>query len=303
MARRRARAGIGLVLQPEAQYLDCVEPLLPLADYLEVAPETLWWHREDGELRPNGYHARFAKLREKLELPFVAHGVGYSVGSGTRGDAARRRRWLTQVALDHRTFDFRWWTDHLGATVVDGLALALPLPLPMTAGSAAVVRRRLAEMQRIVPDVGVENSAQYFVVGDPLDEPAFLRRILSRPRVHLLLDLHNIHTMAVNLGFDPAAWLARAADADVFANVIEIHVAGGSWSDPAWLPSGRELRLDGHDAAVPEPVWDLLGAVLPRCTALRGVTLERMEGTVTDADVPELREELHRLRSLMEQHG
>jgi uncharacterized protein (UPF0276 family) len=300
---RGTRAGLGLVLQPEAQYLDCVEPLLELADYAEVAPETLWWQREDGALRPNGFHARFAALRARRELNFVAHGVGYSVGSASRTDAARRQRWREQVAQDHRSFAFRWWTDHLGATVVDGLALSLPLPLPMDAGAAAVVRRRLAEMQRIVPDVGVENSAQYFVVGDPLDEPAFLRRTLSRPRTHLLLDLHNLHTMAVNLGFEAAAWVARAAEAGLFASVIEIHVSGGSWSDPAWLPSRRQLRLDGHDAAVPEPVWQLLDDVLPRCGALRGVTLERMEGTVTEADVPQLRDELRRLRGLLERHA
>jgi len=299
----RADAGIGLVLQPEEQYLECVEPLFALADYAEVAPETLWWHREDGALRPNTYHARFAALRARSGLPFVAHGVGYSLGSGTRGDIVRRRRWREQVARDHATFDFRWWTDHLGATVVDGLALSLPLPVPMDAGSAKVVRRRLAEMQRIIPDVGVENSAQYFVVGDPLDEPAFLGRILARPRTHLLLDLHNMYTMAVNLGFDAGAWVERAVEAGIFARVIEIHIAGGSFSDPAWLPSQRKLRLDGHDAAVPEPVWQLLGDVLPYCSALRGVTLERMEGTVTDADVPELREELRRLRSLLGKHA
>jgi uncharacterized protein (UPF0276 family) len=297
------QTGVGLVLQPEAQYLDCIEPLLALADYAEVAPETLWWHREDGALRPNGYHARFAALRARIGLPFVAHGVGYSVGSGTRSDAARRKRWCEQVALDHACFEFRWWTDHLGVTVADGSALALPLPVPMDGGAAAVVRRRLAEMQQVVADVGIENSAQYFVVGDPLDEPAFLRRILARPRTHLLLDLHNLHTMAVNLGFDARAWVARAAEACLFASVIEIHIAGGSLSDPAWLPSRRQLRLDGHDAAVPEPVWELLGEVLPRCSALRGVTLERMEGTLSDAEVPALREELRRLRSLVESHA
>ena len=45
-----------------------------------------------------------------------------------------------------------------------------------------------------------------------------------------------------------------------------------------------------------EAVWALLDAVLPRCPAVRGVTLERMEGTVTEADVPQVREELRRLR-------
>ena len=67
--------------------------------------------------------------------------------------------------------------------------------------------------------------------------------------------------------------------------VVELHISGGSMSDPAWLPAKRQLRLDSHDTAVPEPVWKLLDQVLPRCENLRGVTLERMEGTVRPEDV------------------
>jgi hypothetical protein len=295
-----SHVGLGLVLQPEDAYLDAVEPLVPLADYAEVAPETLWFHREDGELRANGFHRRFAALRERTKLPFVAHGVGFSVGTDARIDAPRRRKWLARVAEDHRTFRFRWWTDHLGVTVANGHALTLPLPLPMDAASAAVVRRRLRDMQRVVPRVGVENSAQYFTVGDPLDEPAFLRRILAERGFHLLLDLHNVHTMAVNLGFDARDWLARAARERVLERVVEIHLSGGSMSDPSWLPSRRELRLDAHDSSVPESVWSLFAEALPRCRRLRGVTLERMEGTLTDADVPAFREEILRLRRTLE---
>ena len=82
--------------------------------------------------------------------------------------------------------------------------------------------------------------------------------------------------------------------------VIEIHLAGGERSDPDWLDSGRTLHLDSHDHAVPEEVWTLFEDVLPRCPNLRGATLERMEGTVDDSDVPLLREELRRVRKTLE---
>jgi hypothetical protein len=60
------------------------------------------------------------------------------------------------------------------------------------------------------------------------------------------------------------------------------------------------MRLDGHDDAVPEPVWRLFEDIAPRCPRLRGVTLERMEGTVTGAaDVTVLREELKRARRVL----
>jgi hypothetical protein len=41
----------------------------------------------------------------------------------------------------------------------------------------------------VVPDVGVENNVAYFMLGDPLGEPAFLRSILRAEGTHLLLDL------------------------------------------------------------------------------------------------------------------
>ena len=165
----------------------------------------------------------------------------------------------------------------------------------MTAAAASVVHTTLRELQGIVPDVGVENSVFYFHLGDPLDEPAFLARCLDAPRMHLLLDLHNVYTTASNAGFDPEVYIQRLP----LERVIEIHVSGGAWSEPGWLPSKRALRLDAHDSDVPEPVWALLDGVLPRCPNLRGVTLERMEGTVTDDDVPRLRAELRRIRSAL----
>jgi uncharacterized protein (UPF0276 family) len=102
--------------------------------------------------------------------------------------------------------------------------------------------------------------------------------------------------MAQNFGFAAEAYVERL-DLD---RVIEIHLSGGAASDPGWLPSGRVLRLDAHDSAVPEPVWQLFDRVAPRCPNLRGVTLERMEGTVTAPEhVAEVREEIRRARRVL----
>ena len=57
---------IGLALHPALAYLDQVAPLLEHdVDILEVAPETTWYHDRSGELRANGYHARFLALGER----------------------------------------------------------------------------------------------------------------------------------------------------------------------------------------------------------------------------------------------
>ena len=287
---------VGFSLQPDPEFLERTARIIARADYWEVAPETLWRHRGDGRLEPNGFHRRFAELARRDRF-FVAHGVGLSLGTVDAGDARRRRAWLERVRADHATFGFRWYTDHLGASSVDGLAMTLPLPLPMTAEAARAVRRRLGQMQRVVGDVGVENNVAYFVLGDPLDEPRFLMDCVRARGCHLLLDLHNVYTMAHNFGFDPADYLRRLD----LGKVIEIHVSGGGESSPGWLPSGRTMRLDSHDGAVPELVWRMLEAVAPRCPNLRGVTLERMEGTVADGDESLLAYEFERLRTIVQQ--
>lgn len=289
-------ARIGLSLAPDAAWLALLEPLFAdHVDYFEITPETTWRRAPGGGFEPNDFHREFRRLGADFGKPFVAHAVHGSLGTADPRDRARQAAWQQRIAADHEVFAFGWLTDHLGASVLDGRAVALPIALPMHEAMAALVRERLLALQGTVADVGFENSVFYFLLGPWLDEPAFFAKALAAPRTHLLLDLHNVFTMAQNVGADPYAYLDRI-DA---SRVIEIHVAGGAMSDPAWLPSGRALRLDGHDAAVPEPVWTMLERVLPRCTNLRGVTLERMEGSVAPADVALVRDELVRMREVL----
>ena len=332
-AQRGAPVQIGLALAPEPEWMRWCEPLLELVQYVSLTPETLW---RGAALEPNGYWRAFAELQQARGLAAVAHSVGVSPGSA--GGEARRARWLAAVARDHRQFGFGWWTDHLALTVVAGDIgahemradiireqhiggsgigasvagmgrqplraiehrfhslryenLALPLPLPFTREAAARVRTRLDAMAAVVPLVGVENSAHLFLAGAPLDEPGWIAEAVGPHR--LLLDLHNLYAMSQNLGFDAMAWLDRAP----LDRVIEIHIAGGRPAPEGWRL--RTLWMDGHDAPVPEPVWALLEAALPRCTGLRGVTLERIEGSVTTgAEAEGLAAELERVRAML----
>ena len=286
---------VGITFQPERRYLDLLEPLFARADYLEVAPETLWLPADHGDATPNAFHDELRERVARTGIPVVAHGVGLSLGTADPADAARQEAWLQRIRRDHQVFRFAWYTDHLGASILAGHAVTLPIALPMTDAMAAVVRTRLQQLQRVVPDVGFENSVFYFTLGRWLDEPAFFAKTLSAPRTHLLLDLHNVHTMAHNTGGDPWAYLDRIQ----LDTVIEIHLSGGADSEPGWLPEGRTMRLDSHDHAIPEPVWALFERTAPRCPNLRGVTIERMEGTVDEPDVAVLRDEMQRAREVV----
>jgi len=287
---------VGFSLQPHVGTLGLLEPVLhEHVDYFEVAPETTWRRADDGRWQPNGFHREFLRLGAAMKKPFVAHAVNGSFGTADPRDRARQREWQRRIAEDHARFSFLWLTDHLGAAVLDQRAVMLPIALPMHDAMAAIVCERLVALQQVVPDTGFENSVFYFLLGDWLDEPAFVHRALAAERTHLLLDLHNVFTMAQNVGADPLEYLARLDG----SRVIEIHLSGGAMSEPGWLPSRRALRLDSHDAAVPEAVWQLFEHVLPRCTNLRGVTLERMEGTVGSGDVDGVRDELLRIREVL----
>ena len=287
---------IGITLQPEVRYLELLQPVFDDADYFEIAPETMWARDKSGEWCSNDFFDVFLEEGRKRRKPFVAHAVYGSIGTVDPGDGERQKAWLHRMAKDHEAFRFEWLTDHLGASVLGEHSLALPIALPMNEAMAGVVRDRLLQWQQLVPDVGFENSAFYFLLGEWRDEPAFFRQILTAPRTHLLLDLHNVHTIASNLGEDAAGYLQRLD----LTRVIEIHLSGGVDSPPDWLPNKRSLRLDSHDDDVPEAVWQLFEQVLPRCVNLRGVTLERMEGTVDAADVPTIHRELHRIREAVQ---
>ncbi|HLQ38987.1 MAG TPA: DUF692 family protein, partial [Planctomycetota bacterium] len=111
----------------------------------------------------------------------------------------------------------------------------------------------------------------------------------------LLLDLHNAYTHCLDLGVDLQRWL----DLLPWPRVLEIHLSGGSDSDPEWLPSRRVLRLDSHDGAVPEPVWQAFAEALPRAPNLRGVVLEWMPDGMTAAAAAQFASDFARARGML----
>ena len=281
---------LGLTLLPHRDHLAAMTRVLEdEAEFFEITPETLW----DEHLRPAPGHATILQIAKTSGRPVVGHGVNLS--PGTPGDDARAERHLAAVAREHEAFGFRWYSEHLGFTRAVGLVAALPLPHPPGEETLRIVAERVARLARIVPDVALENQAALFALGDPAREPEFLNEVCAAADCGLLLDLHNAYTNCRNFGLALGDWLA-ALDT---SRVVEIHVSGGSESDADWLSSRRVFRLDSHDGAVPEEVWRALDAVLPRCPNLRGVVLERNDGTLDDSNVAAFEDEVRRLRAAL----
>lgn len=312
--------GIGWALHPDVEYLTISRRLIEdEADYFEINPEALWkptiQRGKTVGLERSEFHETFAAIARSSEKPFVAHGLGLSLATplfdlavrpGATAEASRAAAWLERVANDASVFDFRWYSEHLGVTRAGGLNAGLPLPIPFTTEVARNVAEKLRRMSHVVPVVAFENSANLFWLcstdapRDPLfaehiarDEVNFMCTILETADCRLLLDLHNVWVESINLGFDPFGFV----DLLPLDRVLEIHLSGGSDSDPSWLASGREFRIDSHDGSVPETCWELLDHVLPRCVRLRGVILERLNGTFTADDVDGLVAEMQRARN------
>lgn len=281
---------VGLSLQPDRAFLQRNQRLIQeQAELFEVTPETVW---RAGALPGAGYDALLSLVRTSGR-PVVGHGVLFGLG-GVEAPA-RRPAWLAGLRRDHAAFGFAWLSEHLGFADHDGVHATLPLPLPPTAEAAAVAARSLAALQSVCPIVAFENNADLFCLGDPLLQPSLFAEVCARADAWLVLDLHNAWTFCHNHDVALDAWLERIP----WERVLEIHLSGGSASDPEWLPNRRVLRLDSHDGAVPAPVWKAFDAALPRAVNLRAVVLEWLPDDFDDAAAAQLAADFARARDLL----
>ena len=118
-----------------------------------------------------------------------------------------------------------------------------------------------------------------------MSESDWLAAVVQQSECPLLLDLHNVYTNGVNIGYDPFAMLAALP----LDQVGSIHIAGGRWME--------QRILDDHLHDVPEPVFELLRFVASRAAQPLTVILER------DGEFPSmasLLEQLDRARAAME---
>ena len=73
---------VGFTIQPEERYLALLDGVIrEVPDYLELVPETTWRPAPGGGFAPNGFHEYFQRLGAETGKPFVAHAVGFSLGS------------------------------------------------------------------------------------------------------------------------------------------------------------------------------------------------------------------------------
>lgn len=207
------------------------------------------------EILPENYVGRQGRARHALEAcaarwQVIPHGVSLDLG----GLDPLADEYVEGVADLCQRLEAPYFSDHLCFVRVDGTYLHDLIPLPFTREAATHVVRRIKEaMTRVDRPFLLENPSYYTVMpGGEMSEAEMLGRVAEEADCGLLLDVNNVYVNAMNLGYDPQAFI----DALPLDRVRYVHLAGH-----AVRP---EAIIDTHGTAVPPPVWALYEALLQR---------------------------------------
>ena len=236
-----ARAGVGLKPVHVAEILECS----PRVGFFEV-------HAED-YMGAGGAPLRILdKIRARY--PASLHGVGLSIGGDQpldRAHLARLKRLIDRYAPGA-------FSDHLAWSTHDGLYLNDLLPVPYDRQTLA---RVCDQVDLVQETLGVrmllENPSTYVTYErSGMTETEFLGEVADRTGCGLLLDVNNVFVSAINLAYDPLAYL----EAYPAEHVVEIHVAGFTEHQM----SNETILVDSHASPVAPIVWRLFDIALRR---------------------------------------
>src|SRR5579859_3572327 len=252
----RSSVGVGVLFNPSLAHF--VESYSDAVDFYSVIPERFW--NDHGR----GASERFVPLPNEVGLldrivakkPVVAHGVGLSIASASLFDLD----YVHQLKAWQARYGFAWISEHLAAVRVaqanggDHHA-GLALPLPWDEELLAMLCERIRKAQDVLGQrMLFENGVEYTPVPySEMSEPEFLNALVQRTGCGVLLDLHNLHVNATNLGRSAFDFV----DALNLDAVVEMHIAGGSRM--------HGMYLDSHAGPCPTEVFELLSYVAPRC--------------------------------------
>jgi uncharacterized protein (UPF0276 family) len=259
------RLGVGLQHNPE------ILGWFPFAevqvDALEVLLDTLAGPLDSPYTVLPGKEAELARLAQLA--PLIAHSnYGAEFGFEPLEQTAAVRRHVPLARLtgspwvaDHCFYGDSSWVDIWSS------------PVQFSRPEVRRLGARARELQdRYGMPLAHENAAYYVQCpGAQLSEARFMAALVEESGTYLHLDLHNVYTNSVNFpDFDAAEYLRVIP----LERVIEIHLAGGTWS--------RGWYHDWHQGPVPEPVWDLLEQVLGHATP--GAVILEVQGRAHHAD-------------------
>jgi uncharacterized protein (UPF0276 family) len=180
----------------------------------------------------------------------IPHGISLAVGGAELPARASIERLVRLQARLGSPFV----SEHLCFVRAGGLESGHLLPVQRTRETLDLVVENVKHVQAQLPvPLALENVAALFEwPGAEMDEATFLSEVLERTGALLLLDVANLHANALNLGWDPIAFLDRLP----LERLAYVHVAGGE--------ERGGYYHDTHAHAVVPSVLDLLAELAAR---------------------------------------
>lgn len=257
--------GVGLLYNPSLElYLDACPGS---CDYVEIIPDMFWTDR--GGSHPQRFEEieSWMKVLDKLaaRYPLTSHNISYSLGSAGIFDEA----YLQKMKAWHERYGFKWHSDHLSFVKVhndqqEEHNAGLAVPVPYDYEVLDMIGARISMIKRAIDTPFIVENNVYFIdlPNQELTETAFLNELSHRTSCGLLLDIHNVHTNAVNHHFSAREFIEQLE----LDKVVEIHIAGGN--------ELGSMYTDSHAGPCPPEVWQLLDYTLPLVPNLCGITFE-----------------------------
>lgn len=291
MTWSRLDLGVGIVVSAGLDLL--WDDIRHLVDVVEVEPQTMWIPRQDSgwDLMEEAFC-----WVENLQVPTIAHGVGFPVGGCEPPEPAG----VALAAFSARRLAAHHWSEHLSfnRATVNGNSIDAGFLLPpaqtwagVDAAGDHVASYHAAATLPFLIETGVN-----YLQPRPgeLSDGAFIAAVTDRSDCAILLDLHNLLANERN-GREPVSDVLGELPLE---RVLEVHVAGGFTFDGYYL----DAHIGGPDAEL----LALLTEVLPRLPNVRAVTFEAVPESLAALGAGGVRsvlEALHRVIEGSRPHG
>lgn len=234
---------------------------------VEVEPQTLWSLRLDGGRRR--YVLNRDLFRRIVDLPNrkLVHSVGLPFGGPQPAEAEQ----IGLIAEMSEALGTPWVSDHLSFNAFrDGdhwSNTGFFLPPRQTEASAQAAAQKIRDLSTALGrPVAFETGVNYLRPHeDEMTDGDFFARVARLAGSGILLDVHNLWVNESN-GRQRAADVLAALPLD---RVWELHVAGGT--------ELNGYALDAHSGPVPEAVWELADAWVPRMPNLGAIIFEVLD--------------------------
>lgn len=204
------------------------------------------------------------------ENRLIGHGVFFSIFSAKW--LPQQQLWLKHLERLSTEFKFDHISEHFGFMTGENFHSGAPLSVPFTSQTLAIGQDRLKRIYNACKcPVGIENLAFSYSLDEVKKHGDFLEQLVAPVNGFIILDIHNLYCQTKNFNIS----FPDILDLYPLQLVREMHISGGSWEDSK-IVTGKKVRRDTHDDAVPDEVFEMLEHAIKKCPNLKYVVLEQL---------------------------